>query len=150
MSGLKKWLSGEQASLPPQWKTWLEYKVHSCRKRAEEYAEKNKIGKRYIPTREKWRDAILKALRECEGVGHYSRFPLSVRLSSNDPRYPSVDHLGTPLNLRVVIETRLVNDMKSILSEKEFIKMITHLYKTSHNKKSDLPLNKKPCKRSYL
>jgi hypothetical protein len=43
--------------------------------------------------------------------------------------YPSVEHLVEPTNHReAVVETRIVNDMKSHLSENEFWRMVEHLF----------------------
>ena len=43
--------------------------------------------------------------------------------------YPSFEHLVDPLNHKeAVVEARIVNDMKSHLNEKEFWRMIEHLF----------------------
>jgi hypothetical protein len=44
-----------------------------------------------------------------------------------DWNWPSVDHLKAPDVPEVVIETRLVNDVKSIMTEEELSGLIGHL-----------------------
>ena len=42
---------------------------------------------------------------------------------------PSIEHLVDPKNHDdVVVETRVINDMRSILSEREFWQVIEHLF----------------------
>ena len=41
--------------------------------------------------------------------------------------WPSVDHVEDPSVPNLVFETRLVNDMKTILTQEEFRKVIGHL-----------------------
>jgi len=43
------------------------------------------------------------------------------------PLWPSIDHLEGLLSTEVAIESRLVNDMKGILSEAEFKRVVGHL-----------------------
>jgi hypothetical protein len=46
---------------------------------------------------------------------------------STDWNWPSVDHLKAPNVVGVAIETRLVNDVKGIMTEEEFRGLISHL-----------------------
>jgi len=82
-----------------------------------------------MPTQAQWREAIFDALRVSEGRGSYSRLPLSLAFprKSTDWNWPSVDHVAGPGVARVVLETRLVNDMKTIMSDEEFLSIIGHL-----------------------
>src|SRR5437667_12589068 len=71
---------------------------------------------------------ILHALHESRGCGHYSRFPLSLASGKiTDWNWPSVDHLKGLEVAELVLETRLVNDMKTIMSDEEFRTLIGHL-----------------------
>jgi len=46
---------------------------------------------------------------------------------NTDWSWPSVDHLKAPNIAEVTIETRLVNDVKGIMTEEEFKELISHL-----------------------
>jgi len=114
---LPKWI--EQAGESKEaWVKWFKLRVASCLRR-----------KNNSSTKEEWQKAILTALKNCKGRGYYSNYPLSLRhyRKWQDPMWPSVDHVEGPAKSRVVIETRLVNDMKTILDEKEFDMVIRHL-----------------------
>jgi hypothetical protein len=82
-----------------------------------------------------WTDAIWSASGRCDGRAYYSCWPLSLDVSRaglderpwENARWPSVDHLVDPITPNVVIETRLVNDMKTILGEGEFREVVGHL-----------------------
>ena len=68
------------------------------------------------------------AICKCTGFGRYSGLPLS--LLSGKPtnwNWPSLDHVLGPASTKVVLEVRLVNDMKTIMTEREFRDMIGHL-----------------------
>jgi hypothetical protein len=56
--------------------------------------------------------------------GYYSDFKLNPALDCTNSLYPSIDHNGSS---PAVVDARLINDMKSILSEDEFWKVIGHL-----------------------
>ena len=111
------------------WKKWLEGKVNSCVRRASKWAEKRGIAADDLPTPAQWRTAIRDAILDSQGISRYSGFPLSLAppAKSTDWNWPSVEHLETPDKAVVALETRLVNDMKSIMSEPEFKKLIGHL-----------------------
>ena len=61
--------------------------------------------------------------------GYYSDFPLDPTLDHTDAMYPSHDHFGTPKNDKdMVVDARIINDLKSILTENEFWHVIEHLF----------------------
>ncbi len=76
----------------------------------------------------------VKSVERCidvDGVvrGYYSDFPLDPKLPSTDAMYPSRDHLTYPKDdSEIVIDARVINDMKSIINEHEFWFLIEHLY----------------------
>lgn len=62
-------------------------------------------------------------------VGYYSGFLLDPELKATDAMYPSHDHLlGRNDHANMVVDARFINDMKTILSEREFWKIVEHLY----------------------
>jgi hypothetical protein len=61
--------------------------------------------------------------------GYYSGLVLNPLLPPTHSMYPSHDHLTYPKNdAEMVVDTRLINDMKSHNSEREFWKWVEHLY----------------------
>ncbi len=60
--------------------------------------------------------------------GYFSDFILNPALSPKKSLYPSIDHI-TPKNenAALVVEARIINDMKSHLDEKEFWEVVSHL-----------------------
>lgn len=61
--------------------------------------------------------------------GHYSDLLLDPDLPPTHALYPSIEHVTFPKqHAETVVETRIVNDMKSILSEGEFWHAIEHLF----------------------
>lgn len=79
----------------------------------------------------KWqRASVLATGNPWQGLkGYYSGLPLDPDLSPKNALYPSHDHLnGRDDHSQAVVETRLINDMKSMLTEREFWHMIEHLY----------------------
>lgn len=79
----------------------------------------------------KWqRASVLATGNPWQGLkGYYSGLPLDPDLSPKNALYPSHDHLnGRDDHSQAVVETRLVNDMKSMLTEREFWQMIEYLY----------------------
>jgi hypothetical protein len=111
------------------WKKWLDARVNTCVRRAAAWAAKRQKPIDQLPPPLKWRKAILDALRSSEGHADYSKFPLSLAAprKNTDWNWPSVDHVSGPEVAKVVLETRLVNDMKTITSEEEFRAIIGHL-----------------------
>jgi hypothetical protein len=111
------------------WKKWLDTKVNACVRRAAAWAAKRQKPIKQLPRRSEWREAILDALRLSGGRAYYSKFPLSLAppRKNTDWNWPSVDHISGPEVAKVVIETRLVNDMKTITCEEEFRAIIGHL-----------------------
>jgi len=135
---LPPWLEAEQAGGRTRWEKWIKNKVASCMKRARKW--KRSDGS--LPSASEWRQAIRSALWESNGYAHYSRLPLSLSPStavSTDWNYPSVDHCISPGIAEVVIETRLVNDMKTIMSPQEFLEVIGHLAATPQVEVKTLP-----------
>jgi hypothetical protein len=131
------------------WKKWLDRRVQGCVRRAKKWAQKQKL-KRKLPTPAEWRAAIIGAMHECRGVGKHSELALSVALPlrETDWNWPSIDHLKDAGTAEVAVETRLVNDMKTIMSEKEFREMVAHLAHVFHLSARRLPANWK-CSRSF-
>ena len=119
----------ELAGGRPAWKKWVEGKVNSCLRRAKKWAEQRGSSTDELPTPAQWRAAILDAIEQCAGIGHYSKLELSLAppRKCTDWNWPSIEHLEGPGGPAVSLETRLVNDMKTIMSEAEFLAMIGHL-----------------------
>lgn len=67
-------------------------------------------------------------MHECDGRGHFSRLPLSLKpWKPTAWNWPSLDHMKDPATAETVLEIRLVNDMKTIMTEREFRSVIGHL-----------------------
>lgn len=69
--------------------------------------------------------------RQTDGTirGYYSDLPMDPTLPETHSLYPSVEHLSSPGNHKdVVVEARIINDMKSHLSEAEFWQVVEHLF----------------------
>jgi len=61
--------------------------------------------------------------------GHYSDLPLDPTLLPTHSMYPSHDHTTVPRDDReMVVDARVINDMKSHLSEAEFWLVVEHLF----------------------
>lgn len=88
--------------------------------------------------------------------GRYSDFLLDPTLSEKSALYPSHDHTsGRDDDSHMVVDARFINDMKSLLSEDEFWRVIEHLYsvgmekgKVRRDKPQRLPSGWSP-KRNY-
>ncbi len=75
------------------------------------------------------KNAVLKCLKSGHVRGYFSDIPLRPYLEPTDSMYPSLEHLVDPSNHReTVVEARIINDMKSHLSEDEFWRVIEHLF----------------------
>jgi hypothetical protein len=84
-------------------------------------------GKHGVGNRKK--NAVLKCLKSGHVRGYFSDIPLRPDLETTHSMYPSFDHLVNPSNhSEAVVEARIINDMKSHLSESEFWQMIEHLF----------------------
>jgi hypothetical protein len=95
------------ANIPTEWEKW-------CR-----------TGKHRGPCK---RNAVVRCLKDGIVRGYLSGFRLDPKCQPTDSMYPSVEHLTGKENREdVVVETRIVNDMKSHLTEKEFWQLIGHL-----------------------
>lgn len=140
----------ESAGGRDAWKKWLEARVTRCGRRAAIWASKRRKSIDQLPTPAEWRRAIVDALRSSAGRAYYSRFPLSLTtpLKSTDWNWPSVDHVSGPDVAKVVLETRLVNDMKTIMSEEEFRQIVGHLAAVLDVSAKELGSNWQ-CQRSF-
>ena len=77
----------------------------------------------------KKKNAILKCLKSGHVRGYFSDIPLRPDLEDTHSMYPSFEHLVDPTNHKdAAVEARIVNDMKSHLSEGEFWRMVEHLF----------------------
>jgi hypothetical protein len=75
------------------------------------------------------KNAVLKCLVSGHVRGYFSDIPLRPELDPHDSMYPSLDHLVDPSNHdQLVVEARIINDMRSHLSEAEFWRVIEHLF----------------------
>lgn len=79
------------------------------------------------------RDQIA-SVEKCSGNdgvvrGFYSDLLLNPSLRDTDALYPSHDHTyDASDDSQMVVDARIINDMKSILNEPEFWNIIEHLY----------------------
>lgn len=111
---------GKGGSIPPEWEKWCSTGRHKghCKRRA-----------------------VLQCLKDGIVRGYFSDFPLNPKLKPTDSMYPSVEHLTSRQDSKnVAVETRIVNDMKSHLSEKEFWQLIGHLHHVGRKKLKGNPL----------
>jgi hypothetical protein len=75
-----------------------------------------------------------RSVRRCMGAdgiirGWYSDLPLDSTIPCTRSMYPSHDHITHPKDDReMVVDARVVNDMKSHLTESEFWLLVEHLY----------------------
>jgi hypothetical protein len=75
------------------------------------------------------KNAVLKCLKSGHVRGYFSDIPLRPDLPNGHSMYPSFEHLLDPSNHQeAVVEARVINDMKSHLSEAEFWRVIEHLF----------------------
>jgi hypothetical protein len=130
------------------WGKWIDRQTGRCHRRAKEWASKNNRSNAQLPSLKEWKKQILSAVEKSNGWGHYSQWPLRLDKASSDWSYPSVDHCVDPGTAAVVIETRLVNDMKAIMSPKEFREMIGHLAAKLKIDVTELPATWR-CDRSF-
>jgi hypothetical protein len=101
-----------------QVRSWITNRVRSCYLRAG--------GD--VP-REEWRRAVTAAVERSDGLCPYTGVPLDFDLPYTDAFYPSLDHVDGPDSFELVVTTRLVNDMKNIMSEAEFLRLVEHIYR---------------------
>jgi hypothetical protein len=109
------------------WRDWIKKKTNACHRRAKAWAHKRQRAT--FPSKQEWRIAIRKAVDDSNGLARYSHFPLTLAApgKSTDWNWPSLDHLSGPAQAEVVLETRLVNYMKTIMTEREFCDIVGHL-----------------------
>src|ERR1700688_647450 len=127
MSKLPEWTEANGGRTA--WRKWVDRKVATCVRRAADWATKRHRPVDDLPSPSQWREAILAALAGSQGRGHYSQLQLSLASprKSTHWNWPSIDHVRSPGVAEVVLETRLVNDMKTIMSEDEFCALVGHL-----------------------
>jgi len=81
----------------------------------------------HSPTTKK--NALLKCFNSGHVRGYFSDIPLRPDLDHTHSMYPSIDHLVDPtVHTETVVEARIINDMKSHLSEDEFWRVVEHLF----------------------
>ena len=86
-----------------------------------------KTGKHGVGLRKE--NAVRKCLKDGHVRGYFSDILLKPDLDQTDSMYPSFEHLTDPTNHSdAVVEARIINDMKSHLSEGEFWRVIEHLF----------------------
>jgi hypothetical protein len=109
-------LTKEKADLPPKWEKWCQHGNYS-------------VGHK--------RRAVLKCFNKTTGEvrGFYSDLLLDPTLPHTNSLYPSVDHTTSPKSdIEMVVEARIINDVKSHLTEEEFWQMVEHLYAAGTSK----------------
>jgi len=75
------------------------------------------------------KNAVIKCLASGHVRGYFSDIVLRPDLVMTDSMYPSLEHLTDPRNhAEVVVEARIINDMKSHLSEAEFWRVVEHIF----------------------
>ena len=75
------------------------------------------------------KNAVLKCLKSGHVRGYFSDLVLRPDIEATNSMYPSIDHLLDPKNhAEAVVEARIINDMRSHLSEGEFWQLIEHLF----------------------
>jgi hypothetical protein len=75
------------------------------------------------------KNAVQKCLYSGCVRGYFSDIPLNPELEAAHSMYPSLEHLVDPANHHdTVVEARIINDMKSHLSQAEFWQVIEHLF----------------------
>jgi hypothetical protein len=86
--------------------------------------------RRGSPSVRRRRCAALRCMNERGEIrGYYSDLVLDPTLPETHALYPSIEHTTFPKQHdEIVVETRVVNDMKGILSEEEFWHAIEHLF----------------------
>jgi len=106
---MRKPFTKEMANLPKVWEDWCKkgkYSVGVKRRPAKDQLDKNN-----------------------EVRGFYSDLILDPTLAHTDSLYPSIEHVIPKRNDgKLVVEARIINDMKSHLRENEFWMAIEHLY----------------------
>ena len=75
------------------------------------------------------KNAVQKCLSSGHVRGYFSDIVLRPDLENTHSMYPSLEHLAGPSDhAQTVVEARIINDMKSHLSENEFWLVIEHLF----------------------
>ena len=98
-----------EIDIPEEWKAWCRSGVHGKGTRKKKALRRSLVGR--------------------EVRGYLSDLPLSPNCSPTDSMYPSIEHLSSPTDHGdIVVEARIINDMKSHLSESEFWSVVEHLF----------------------
>lgn len=101
--------------IPDAWKKWCKSGVHGKGPRK--------------------RKALARCLVGEEVRGYLSDLPLNPSNSPTDSMYPSIEHLSGQADKEdIVVEARIINDMKSHLSEREFWLVVEHLFSVGVSK----------------
>src|SRR5438105_987988 len=86
------------------------------------------------------KNALLKCLKNGHVHGYFSDVLLRPDIDDTHSMYPSLEHLTDPKNHSdAVVEARIINDMKSHLTEDEFWKVIEHLFLVGVEKRKIRP-----------
>jgi len=109
----------KKPKIPESWEAWCKRGAHGA-------------------TRKK--KAVLRSLKSGHVRGYFSDFVLDPELEPTNSMYPSVEHLVDRNNHdEIVVECRVINDMKSHLSEEEFWGVIEHLFYVGMKKEKIKP-----------
>ena len=110
VSDPERWAENmNQIDIPDEWKPWCKSGVYGKGARKKKALARCLIGK--------------------EVRGYLSDLPLNPNSSPTDSMYPSIEHLSGPTDQQdIVVEARIINDMKSHLSEPEFWSVVEHLF----------------------
>ena len=89
---------------------------------------------------ERKKNAVRKCLVSGQVRGYFSDIPLRPDLGQSHSMYPSFEHLVDRENHdEAAVEARIINDMKSHLSESEFWRVIEHLFAVGVEKRKIKP-----------
>lgn len=94
--------------IPTTWEAWCKRGVHGGARK---------------------KSAVLRSLTSGQVRGYFSDIVLNPDIDPCDSMYPSVEHLVHPKDhTQIVVEARIINDMKSHLTEDEFWRVVEHLF----------------------
>jgi hypothetical protein len=75
------------------------------------------------------RNAVLRCLKNGHVRGYFSDILLRPDIEATNSMYPSLEHLVSSIDhSQMVVEARIINDMRSHLLEAEFWRVIEHLF----------------------
>lgn len=109
----------KKPKIPEKWEAWCKRGVHKGNRK---------------------KKAVLRSLKSGLVRGYFSDFVLDPEVEPSNSMYPSVEHLVDRDNHdEIVVESRVINDMKSHLSEDEFWRVIEHLFYVGMKKEKIKP-----------